>query len=49
MDMAKGQQRSSKEQRKPKSADKKQSQKPLRPHELIQQSRTTGSAQPPKK
>ena len=36
--MAKGQQRSSKEQKKPKSSDKKEA-KHLRPHELIQSSK----------
>ena len=40
--MAKGQQRSTKEQRKPKK-DKKQGAKSLRPHELIQQTKAPGS------
>ena len=47
--MAKGQQRSSKEQRKPKGGGKKQAAKSLRPHELIQQGRTSGSTTVPKK
>ena len=41
--MAKGQQRSTKEQRKPKGGGKKQqAAKSLRPHELIQQTKVTG-------